>query len=233
MIAKARTIARRLRRLGTDYGAFARTTPFSTSFGFDRGLPVDRYYIERFLREHAADIRGRTLEVGDDAYTRQFGGEHAYPRDTIHIDPAEPATFHGDLTQPGVLPEGAFDCIVFTQTLHLIYDMRLAMRRLHDALKPGGVLLLTVPGISPIAADRWGETWFWSLTPDSLGRLCDEPFGSGQTQIGCHGNVFSATAFLYGLAMHELSAGQLDTFDPRYPVIVTARAERAIAQRSN
>jgi len=37
---------------------------------------------------------------------------------------------------------------VFTQTLHLIYDVRSAIRTLHRVLKPGGVLLATFPGIS-------------------------------------------------------------------------------------
>lgn len=233
MIAKARAIARRVKRLGKRFGDFDRPTPISVEFGFDRGLPVDRYYIENFLRDNAADIRGRRLEVGDDAYSRQFGGDRAHPRETIHIDPAEPATFYGDVTQPDVLPRSAFDCIVFTQTLHLIYDMPLALARLHDALRPGGVLLVTVPGITPIAGDRWGENWFWSLSPAALRRLCDAQFGAGASRIGCHGNVFAATAFLYGLALQELSTDRLDPFDPRYPVIVTARVQRPIAQRSS
>ena len=38
-------------------------------------------------------------------------------------------------------PENTFDCIVLTQTLHLIYDVRLAIERLRRALAPGGVLL--------------------------------------------------------------------------------------------
>jgi SAM-dependent methyltransferase len=233
MIARFRRAARRLLQPGLRLGAVALTRPISSEFGFDRGLPVDRYYIETFLREHAADVRGRTLEVGDDAYSRRFGGDRAHRRETVHIDPAEPATFHGDITQPGILPEGVFDCIVFTQTLHLIYDMATAIDRLHAALKPGGVLLITVPGISPIAGDRWGENWFWSLTPASLRRLCDDRFGALQALIGCHGNVLSATAFLYGLATHELSAAQLDAFDPRYPVVVTARVQRPIAHEAS
>ena len=52
--------------------------PVSRSFGFDRGTPVDRRYIEQFLARHAAAIRGDVLEVGDDGYTRRFGGAAAH-----------------------------------------------------------------------------------------------------------------------------------------------------------
>src|SRR5258708_1276969 len=49
--------------LGTvKLGDFVRTRPISTSFGFDRGTPIDRYYIENFLGRNAGDIRGRVLE---------------------------------------------------------------------------------------------------------------------------------------------------------------------------
>jgi hypothetical protein len=53
--------------------------------GFDRGLPIDRYYIERFLQTHSADIRRHVLEVGDNAYTRRFGGNRVTKSDVINL----------------------------------------------------------------------------------------------------------------------------------------------------
>src|SRR4029077_15967544 len=141
-----------------------RTQPISPNFGFDRGTPVDRYYIEAFLAAHSGDIRGRTLEVGDDSYCRRFGKE-IVRQDVLHIAADNPgATIVGDLSVPGVLPEEAFDCLVITQTLHLVYDMHAAVAAMYRALKPGGVLLLTCPGISQVDRREWGATWFWSLT---------------------------------------------------------------------
>jgi SAM-dependent methyltransferase len=212
--------------LRTAFASLAPVKPVSKRFGFDRGLPIDRFYIEDFLGRHSADIYGRTLEVGDDEYTKRYGGTRTRQRDTIHIDPAVPATIHGDMTLEGVLPTDTFDCAVITQTLHMIYDVRSAVMRLHDSLKPGGMLLLTVPGITPIAGDRWGKTWYWSLTQPSLVRLLEEQFGPDSTSVSCYGNVFAATAFLYGLAAHEVPTSRLDVFDPRYPVILGARAQR-------
>lgn len=205
-------------------GDFDRTTPFSTQFGYDRGGPVDRYYIENFLQAHASAIQGRVLEIGDNAYTLQFGGTRVTQSDVLHIHSDNPkATFVGDLSDAPHIPDDSFDCIVLTQTLHLIYDMKGALRTCARILKPGGVLLLTVPGISPIDQDEWNENWLWSFTAASLGRLLSESFPPDQITINTHGNVFIATAFLYGMGMLEVTKKQLDFRDPHYQVIITAK----------
>ncbi len=205
--------------------AWTSTLPVSEHFGFDRGTPIDRYYIERFLERCSADVRGRVLEVGDASYSQRFGAERITHQDVLHVNPDAPgATIIGDLATAGVLPADAFDCIVLTQTLHLLYDMPAAVEQLHAALKPGGVLLLTTPGISQIDRAEWGSTWYWSLTQHSLGRLLGERFGAERVEVGVHGNVFAATAFLHGLAHEEVRRGKLDVVDPVYPVIVTGRA---------
>lgn len=118
---------------------FRGTHPISSDFGFDRGTPIDRYYIAKFLSAHAADIKGRALEVGDAAYCTRFGAGMVTTQDVFHVLADAPgATIVGDLSQGGVLPEGAFDCLLLTQMLHLIYDMRAAVTQMHRALRPGG-----------------------------------------------------------------------------------------------
>ncbi len=186
------------------FGDFKRTTPVSRDFGFDRGLPIHRYYIERFLERHASEMVGRVLEIGDDQYTRQFGGPHVSRSDVLHVRPGNPrATIVGDLTDPAVLPENTFDCIVLTQTLHLIYDVPRAVAMLHRALAPGGVVLVTAPGISQIDRGESGNSWYWSFTPASLGRLFGERFKREDVLVEQHGNAFAATAFLQGLAVAD------------------------------
>lgn len=206
------------------FGDFARTMPISRSFGYDRGKPIDRYYIENFLQLNAADIHGRVLEIGDNSYTMHFGGAHVVKSDVLHVDSDNPnATIVGDLSQPGVLPSNAFDCIILTQTLHLIFDMSAAVAALAEALKPGGVLLLTVPGITPVDRGEWGSTWFWSLTQAALAKLLAESFSTANMALETHGNVFAAVCFLQGLAKEEVSDQKLDVRDTAYPVVVTAR----------
>jgi glycosyltransferase involved in cell wall biosynthesis len=208
-------------------GDLRRVTPISRCFGYDRGLPIDRWYIERFLTRHASEIAGRVLEVGDDSYTRRFGGSHVSRSDVLHVHGGKPrVTIVGDLTDPGVLPGAAFDCIVLTQTLQLIYDVRLAIRHLHRALAPGGAVLVTAPGISQIDRGEWGTTWFWSFTPASLERLFGEVFGPDAVMVERYGNVFAATAFLQGLAVGEVDTADLAPIDQAYPVIVALRARK-------
>ena len=76
--------------------------------GIGRGLPVDRYYIEQFLARHAGDIRGSVLEVGDDRYTRKFGGVAVTASDVLNVAAGHPqTTIVADLSRPEQFPPGA------------------------------------------------------------------------------------------------------------------------------
>jgi len=208
-------------------GATGRTEPLSRVFGLDRGQPIDRHYIERFLARQAVHIRGRVLEVGDDRYTWQFGGDQV--EESVVLKPLpddDPATLAGDLTDPASLPEAAFDCFICTQTLNFVYALPEAARSCHRLLRPGGVLLATVAGISQISRydqERWGD--YWRFTPRSLEALLAPEFGP--VTVRAHGNVLAATALLQGLAVEDLpESSLLDDEDPDYPVIITAVARR-------
>jgi len=221
---------RRRARLPLFWGEVGTTVPISDRFGFDRGTPIDRYYIEEFLSRHADVVRGRTLEIGDDSYTARLGGSRTSHRDVLHIDTSNPAaTIVGDLSDPAVLPEAVFDCAIITQTLHLIWDMTEGVRALHRALRPGGTLLLTVPGITSIDRYDWGAGWYWSLTGQSATRMFGEVFGYDNVTVEVHGNVFAACAFLQGAALEEVPLAKLQVQDPCYPVIVAVRATSAVA----
>jgi SAM-dependent methyltransferase len=217
---------RRSPRVGhVDFGDLRRVTPISRVFGYDRGLPIDRYYIESFLARNAEAVRGRVLEVGDDEYTRRFGGGRVTTSDVLHVAEGNPrATFVGDLTKADHIPGDAFDCVILTQTLHLIYSPGAALRTLHRILRPGGVLLLTVPGISQIDRGEWGDTWYWSFTLRSARRMFDEVFPPSATSLESHGNVLAAVGFLHGLTVNELRPEELDHNDPQYQLIIAARA---------
>jgi SAM-dependent methyltransferase len=208
-----------------DWGDLRTTKPVSRWFGYDRGLPIDRYYIEGFLAARAADVHGRVLEIGDDSYTRRFGGERVVVRDVLHVSAAAPgATIIGDLANADHVASDSFDCIILTQTLHLIWDVPAAIRTLHRILAPGGVLLATVPGISPIDRGEWRDSWYWSFTHLSMTRLFAAHFPSADVSVEHHGNVLSATAFLQGVATRELRAAELDEVDDAYPVTIAVRA---------
>lgn len=212
------------------FGDLRRVNPISGLFGFDRGLPIDRYYIERFLADNSEDIRGRVLEIGDPNYTRCFGGDRVTKSDVLHVSEGNPlATFVGDLTCAEHIPSEVFDCVIITQTLHLIYDVRTALGTLYRILKPNGVILLSVPGISQISQDQWGKSWYWSFTSLSIRQLFEEVFPRDCIAMEAHGNVLAATAFLQGIATSELERTELDFHDPYYEVLITVRASKPIA----
>lgn len=202
--------------------------PVSRVFGFDRGLPIDRYYIETFLQSHKADIRGRVLEIGDSTYTRKYGVDGAIRSDVLHAIPGNPqATLVGDLATGQGIPENAFDCMILTQTFPFIYRIQAAIANCAAALKPGGVLLATFPGISQISRydmDRWGD--YWRLTTLSARRLFEEVFPVENVTVMAYGNVLAAVAFLHGLAAEELCQAEMDYRDPDYEVLITVRAAR-------
>lgn len=212
-----------------DKGDFNRTSPFSTEFGYDRGGPIDRYYIERFLARNALSIKGRVLEIGDNSYTTQYGGENVLKSDVLNISDSPGATFIGDLSNAPHLPSQAFDCIILTQTLHLIYDYKEAIKTCYRILKPNGTLLLTVPGISHIDYDVWSDYWLWSFTKKSVERLLQETFPCHSVRVHAYGNVLVATSFLYGMGVSEITNYQLEYADPHYQLVITAVAKKAAA----
>lgn len=206
-----------------------RVMPISPVFGCDRGQAIDRYYIEQFLVCHATDIRGDVLEIGNNTYTVRYGGKAVRRSDVLHVQAGNPkATIIADLASGNSLPSDRFDCIIVTQTLQFIYEVRAAVATLHRILKPGGVVLATVPGISQISRydmDRWGD--YWRFTTRSLQRIFKEVFPDGDVTVASYGNVLAASAFLQGLAAGELKQEELDHYDRDYEMVITARARRS------
>ncbi|MBD2358446.1 methyltransferase domain-containing protein [Tolypothrix sp. FACHB-123] len=207
------------------FGHLRRVKPISQYFGYDRGLPIDRYYIENFLFQQVEDIRGRILEIGDNFYTTRFGGDRVTKSDVLHVKDGNPdATIVGDLANAENIPSNAFDCLVLTQTLHLIYELPAALKTIYRILKPGGVALITVPGITQISVDEWKDYWCWSFTAISVQKLFDEFFPQANVLINTYGNVLAATSLLQGLAAEELQKQELDYHDPSYQVLISVRA---------
>jgi SAM-dependent methyltransferase len=210
-----------------EFGELRRVTPISRNWGFDRGRPVDRYYIESFLARHADDIRGQVLEIGDNSYTREFGRNRVAKSDVLHVTEGNPqATIVADLTGAPQIPSGSFDCVILTQTLQLIYDVQAAIQTLYRILRPRGVLLATFPGISHTGDRDWGNDWCWNFTTASARRLFEEAFPATGVKVEAFGNVLAATSFLYGLAEEELTREELDYHEPGYAVTIAVKASK-------
>jgi SAM-dependent methyltransferase len=209
------------------FGSLRRVSPVSRDWGFDRGQPVDRYYIEKFLSAHAADIKGRVLEIDNDDYTRAFGGNQVVRSDVLHISDWDPGvTIVGDLTDLGHVDSGLFDCVIVTQTLQLIYDYQAALRTIHRILRPGGVALVTLPAINKSRDEMGAFGDYWAFRTISAQRLFAQLFPAEQVTVTGYGNVLAAVALLHGLAAEELSREELDQADPAYEVTIGVRARK-------
>ncbi|MEP7263540.1 MAG: methyltransferase domain-containing protein [Bacteroidota bacterium] len=208
--------------------ALMQTEPVSRQFGFDRGTPVDRYYIEKFLRTNSEYIKGNVLEIADSHYSKKFNsGVSSF--EVLNFTPSPETTIVGDLTKPETLPEERIDCFICTQTLNFIYDVNSALKGSYQLLKPGGILLVTVAGICQISQfdnKQWGD--FWRFTPLSLSRLAAEVFGEDNVQVTHYGNSLSAVLLLKGCAVEDTTTDLLDIYDEDYPVTITLRAVKRI-----
>jgi SAM-dependent methyltransferase len=208
------------------FGSLRRVKPISDIWGNDRGRPIDRYYIESFLNTHAADVRGRVLEVEDNAYTMRFGENRVTKSDILHATSDNPrATIIGDLANADNIPSETFDCIILTQVMQYIFDARSAVKHLHRILKPGGVVLATLPCIEKISLyddAKWGD--YWRFTVRSGEALFAEAFGPANVKSRGYGNVLVAASSLMGLSQEELRIEELDALDPKYPLTISVRA---------
>lgn len=216
------SVGRRAPGRNVRWGNMRRLRPFSDRYGYDRGTPVDRYYIERFLSAHAGRIHGNVLEVKDARYTRRFG--HGVRAHVVDVDRDNPdADLHADLNIRGSLPAGFFDCVILTQVLQFL-SPETALANLWASIAPGGVLLLTVPTLGRLDPHNHG-TDFWRWTPNGLAELLHRV--GIRASVSGYGNVLACVAALWGLAVEELSAEELDFADPRFPLVACAHAEKA------
>jgi SAM-dependent methyltransferase len=207
-------------------GLLSRTSPLSAHWGHDRGIPIDRHYIEHFLTVHRADLRGHALEVKDARYTGQPGLPIKH-RDVLDIDSENSAaTIIADLAAADEIPAERFDCFVLTQTLQFIPDVCAAIGHAYRILRPGGVLLATVPSVSRIDGKSGLKHDYWRFTAASCAMLFGDVFGDANVTVSSYGNVLTAVAFLEGMAVDELPTRAFAENDPYFPVLVAVRARK-------
>jgi SAM-dependent methyltransferase len=206
------------------WGNIRRVTPFSTSFGFDRGTPIDRYYLHRFLDANRSLISGRVLEVQVPSYTKQFGKD-VRESHTVDINSAFRATYTCDLADAAQIPSNYYDCFLVPNTFQHILDLHPALRTMLRVVKPGGTLLASAACLLPLISDG-GD--YWRLSPEGWRLVLEGEWPGCEVLVEGHGNCLAAAAAMYGLAQEELSVAELDARDPRYPVLMTVRCRKPL-----
>jgi SAM-dependent methyltransferase len=220
---------KRLRRLVRPVllGTLRWNAPVSRRFGYDRGTPVDRYYIGRFLDANRASIRGRVLEVKDSGYTDRFGTA-VTDREVLDADGSNPlATIVDDLATCETIPDNSFDCFILTQALQYIAEVEDAVANSYRILKPGGTLLATVPTLGQIVDKRPHLVDYWRFTPASCKELFGEVFGPTSIEVRPYGSCLTSVALLVGMAWEELTTRELERHDPSFALLVSVRCVKA------
>ena len=178
--------------------------PITRSFGLYRGTPIDRRYIEQFLKKNKDYIRGDLVEVGENRYSGRLG-TNVNSISLLSANHSSTAgTISADLAVLESLPAEQFDCFICTQTLNFIFDVQSAVHGVRRILKPGGVALCTVSGASQISRydmNRWGD--YWRFTEASLTKLFEPVFGNSFSIEG-YGNLLAATSLLSGISVEDL-----------------------------
>ena len=194
----------------------------SRTFGYERGLPIHRYYVQQFFERHSSQIRGRCLEFHDAGYVRAYGKGGPSRIDILDLSTENPnATIVADLTKANEVPSNSFDCIVCVHVLHLVYDADVFTRELHRLLAPGGTLLLAVPGTSMIDPN-WTEYRRW--TGLGIETLLGQFFSPGSIVVERYGNSLAAAAEMRGLASDEIAPWELSAKDDLFQVEVCGLA---------
>ncbi len=200
------------------------TQPIDKNFGIGRGKAADRVYIEEFIKKYRNNIRGTVMEVQDSRYIKQFGENRVKKEVILRVDGGEGKNIiKGNFATGEGLDENSVDCLICTQTLQYIYDLKSTAKNIYKLLKKDGTVLVTVPGIKSLSAyhdEKWGE--YWSFTRKSLYRMFAEEFGEKNVIVETYGNVKIAMAYLYGLCAEELEEKDFSYNDEHCPFIIAA-----------
>ncbi len=197
--------------------------PVSRKFGFDRGKPIDRVLIERFLSENRSLISGRTLEIGDNRYTKQFG-ENVTESHVLDVNIYnKKADIISDLADMRKVSDSSFDTIILTHVLGMVERQEKAISEMYRALAPGGLVLVTTASFAPQQSQNKGFTRY---TAKGLVNLFSKVFDERKLKGKDFGNVYTGLAFWIGLAVEDVP-GEIFTYDdPEYPCIATLIAKK-------
>ncbi len=217
-----------LRRLGKPvflYLLSGSTKPLSDWHGFDRGTPLDRHYIEGFLETHKSAIKGRCLEVFDNAYTLRYGKDTVSQSDVLDIEAGNAnATIIADLRNMPQIQDNTYDAIILTQVLQFIDNPESVIHECHRILKPQGKILTTLPCLSRMDRMSGTDADFWRFTKAGAEVLFKKSFSN--LKIESYGNVRSGILSLIGASLEEVSSRILKTNDPQFPLIISVMAEK-------
>lgn len=193
--------------------------PIHDDWGYRRGTPIGRVYIDKFLKKYRENVVGDIMEVGECTYSRRFA-TNGKSYTAIHVEDVEGCRKANLETGEGLKSE-EFDTMIITQTLAYIYDIQSVVRNIYNCLRKNGHCLVTVTDIGHMGnteREKWGA--FWGFHKDGCYRVFSEVFGKDNVNVEVYGNLKAVVAQLYGLAAEDVESEIIDEFDAKYPMII-------------
>ena len=178
------------------FGALRNTLPIKVENG---GLQsIVSWYSDHWIERHQPNLVGRVLRLGSSG---------------------------PGLDALGGLDSEAYDSVVCVMQLQYAYDLTSAIREIRRVMKPSGVLLATLPGVTT-AQGRPDADDFWRFTTLSARKLFETQFLPRSVEIEALGNVLTAVGALHAEAASEFSKQELVTSGPQHPVVIAVRVTK-------
>ncbi|MBW4635650.1 MAG: class I SAM-dependent methyltransferase [Iphinoe sp. HA4291-MV1] len=196
-----------------DLGDLRRRFPICPLFGFTRGTPIDRYYLDKFIGEIREQVAGNVLEVGGVLRNREvYQFYNATEYQTLDIFASSGVTLVGDVHDPETIRPESLDAVVIFNVLEHCHNPWVVVKNIYSWLKVGGQCFCMVPSAQKLH-DVPGD--YWRPLPDGMKQLFQD---FSQQKLHVYGNPLTVVASFMGISAEELSLQELDDFHPDYPV---------------
>ncbi|MEX2581003.1 MAG: methyltransferase domain-containing protein [Verrucomicrobiales bacterium] len=178
--------------------------PLSTDGGLERGTPLRRHFVDAFMEKHSEDIRGVVLAIQNRHYADSLG-QGVERADVLDLDASSAhAGFVTDLASADGMPSNSYDCFIINETLQFVFDLDGALAHAHRILRPGGVLLATMPCTAQHDPEA-SAVDLWRFTERSCRRLFGDVFGHERVEVETYGNYLTCLAGLAGVVTEEIA----------------------------
>ena len=203
------------------FGDFGRLWPFSHRFGFDRGAPVDRYYLQQFVRSIRPVVRGRCLEIGGSLKNNWLYRFDVDEFRTLELEQSRVADdLVGDAADRGVLDPESWDSILAFHVLEHCPNPFAVASNMCAWLRPNGHACIVVPCAQRVH-NYPGD--YWRFMPDGL-RVLFRDFS--EVNVSTYGNPLTVVSNYLALSHTELLAEDMDAVHPDYPVLACVVARK-------
>ncbi|WP_169221635.1 methyltransferase domain-containing protein [Brasilonema sp. UFV-L1] len=196
-----------------DWGDLKRRFPICHKFGFTRGTPVDRYYLDKFISEIRHQVVGSVLEIGGVLLNKEiYQLSVATEYQTLDLVSRPGVTVVGDAHDSTIIMPESLDTVLVFNVLEHCHNPWVVVQNIYSWLRVGGKCFCMVPSAQKLHSLPKD---YWRPLPDGMKQLFQD---FSESNLHIYGNPLTVLASFMGVAAEELSPQDLDDFHPDYPV---------------